>query len=121
MARTPDESMTPAELESLFIRLSRELQEVTDQLEEDEMTLNSDENTYEMHRARVLTGLARDGVRRNIAVMEAEVLIECREDYEALKASKLICESDRRKIAQLKYQIDIARSLAAAMRAAMVM
>lgn len=119
MARIPDESITPAELEALFIRLSREIEEVTDRLEADEQELSDAQSIYEIERARVLTGLARDGVRRNIAVLNAEVLLECQVSAEAVRACELLVESDKRKIAQVKYQIDIARSLAAAMRAAM--
>lgn len=119
MARRPEESLTPAELESLFIRLSREIEEVTDRLEQDEQELSDAQSIYEMERAKVLVGLARDGVRRNIAVLNAEVLIECKDSAEAVRACELLVESDKRKVAQVKYQIDIARSLAAAMRAAM--
>lgn len=114
-----DRILTPAEVEQMMVSLSTELESLTEQMENDEQDLYAKEGAFEISRARVLEALSRDGVRRNAATVDAMVLLECKREWEEMREAKRVCEADRRQIARVKYQIDVARSLNASVRSSM--
>jgi len=115
--------ITPAQVEQKLVQLSHEYDDAHDQLESAEMLYAEAKSTYEINiaKARMSIGQRALNAGRKVTVQEKEdeALIECHAEYTAHNASEAVVRAARANATRLRTQIDIARSVGTAVRAAL--
>ena len=115
--------ITPAQVEQKLVQLSREYDEAHKDLEEAEMGYASAKSLWEINSARARLGIAARALEngRKITVQERddEALVRCQDELVALNNSEAIVRAARANAQRLRTQIDIARSVGTAVRAAL--
>lgn len=115
--------ITPAQVEQKLVQLSREYDEAHAQLENAEMQYADAKSMYEIDiaRARMAIGQRALEAGRKVTVQEKEdeALIQCAYVYTAHNTAEALVRAARANATRLRTQIDIARSVGTAVRAAL--
>ena len=115
--------VTPAQVEQKLIQLAREYDEAHEQLVEAEMAYSSAKSLWEINSARARLGIVARALEngRKVTVQERddEALVRCQDELIALNTAEAIVRSARANAQRLRTQIDIARSVGTAVRAAL--
>ena len=115
--------VTPAEVEAKLISQSRELQEAHDKLEAAEISYGQSKPEWDLQSAKTrLAVRARaneSGRKMTVQEIDDEALIRCELEYIAFCSADAMVRVARANVSRIKVQIDIARSVGTAVRAAM--
>lgn len=115
--------VTPAQVEQKLRELSREYDAAHKQLEDAEIGYAAAKSEYEIAiaKARMAIGQRALEAGRKVTVQEKEdeALIQCADLYTAHNASEAVVRAARANATRLRTQIDIARSVGTAVRAAL--
>jgi len=115
--------VTPAEVEAKLISLSRELEEAHDKLAAAEEGYGDAKPTWDLQSAKTrLAVRARaneSGRKMTVQEIDDEALIRCELEYIAFCSADAMVRVARANVGRIKVQIDIARSVGTAVRAAM--
>lgn len=115
--------VTPAEVEAKLISLSRELEEAHEKLEAAEISYGETKPAWDLQSAKTrLAVRARaneSGKKMTVQEIDDEALIRCELEYIAFCSSDAMVRVARANVNRIKVQIDIARSVGTAVRAAM--
>lgn len=116
---------TPADVEAKLVSLSQEYDESHKELDAAEMEYATAKSLYEINSARARLHIRARALEagRKITVQEVddESTVECASELTRLNTSEAIVRSARANAQRLRTQIDIARSVGTAVRAAMDM
>lgn len=117
--------VTPADVETKLISLSKELDEAHEKLEAAETAYGEAKPEWDLQAAKTrLAVRARaneSGRKMTVQEIEDEALIRCEVAYVAFCAADAMVRVARANVGRIKVQIDIARSVGTAVRAAMDM
>jgi len=117
--------MTPAEVEMKLISLSKELEEAHTKLETAETEYGKTKPEWDLEVAKtrfsVRARANESGRKMTVQEIEDEALILCELQYVAFCAADAMVRVARANVNRIKVQIDIARSVGTAVRAAMEM
>lgn len=117
--------MTPAEVEMKLISLSRELEDAHGKLETAETDYGKAKPEWDLEVAKtrfsVRARANEAGRKMTVQEIEDEALILCELQYVAFCAADAMVRVARANVSRIKVQIDIARSVGTAVRAAMEM
>ena len=114
------EIVTPAAVERRLVTLSQELDAAHEQLVTAEHTYMSAKSAWEINSAKARMGIkhsaAEKGVKVTIAEVEDEALMRCQDELMAYNTSEAVVKAARGKMARVRTQIDIARSIGTSVR-----
>lgn len=115
--------VTPAEVEAKLISLSQQLDDAHDKLEQAELAYGNSKPDWDLGaaktRLKVRARAADSGRKMTVQEIDDEALIRCEAEYVAFCAADALVRVARANVNRLKVQIDIARSVGTAVRAAM--
>ena len=115
--------VTPADVEQKLISLSKELDEAHDQLEASEISYGQVKPEWDLQSAKtrlaVRAKAAESGRKMTVQEIDDEALIRCELEYVAFCGSDALVRVARANVNRIRVQIDIARSVGTAVRAAM--
>lgn len=115
--------ITPAQVEQKLVQLSREYDEAHEQLESAEMEYAQAKTAYELTiaRARLRIGqmALESGQKLTVQEKDDRALIQSAEQFTAANTSEAVVKAARANATRLRTQIDIARSVGTAVRAAL--
>lgn len=117
------EIVSPAAVERRLIALSKELDEATEALMDQERVYFVCKAALEVklaeRRYRTAQRMADKGVKATVQEKEDMALLECREEIMAAATAEGNVRAFRANVARVKTQIDVARSVGTSVRAAM--
>lgn len=117
--------ITPSDVENKLIALSKEYDEAHSQLEQAEIGYANAKSLWEINSARArLTIVSRaldSGRKITVQERDDEALLRCQEELMALNTADAVVKAARANATRLRTQIDIARSVGTAVRAALEM
>ena len=117
--------ITPSDVENKLIALSKEYDEAHVQLEQAEISYANAKSLWEINSARArLTIVSRaldSGRKITVQERDDEALLRCQEELMALNTADAVVKAARANATRLRTQIDIARSVGTAVRAALEM
>jgi hypothetical protein len=117
--------VTPADVENKLISLSKELDEAHAKLETAETDYGKTKPEWDLEVAKtrfsVRARANESGRKMTVQEIEDEALILCELQYVAFCAADAMVRVARSNVNRIKVQIDIARSVGTAVRAAMDM
>jgi len=115
--------VTPADVENKLISLSRELDEAHRQLETAEDDYGKAKPDWDLEVAKTRFSVRarsnESGRKMTVQEIEDEALILCELEYVAFCKADALVKVARANVNRIKVQIDIARSVGTAVRAAM--
>lgn len=117
--------VTPADVEAKLISLSKELDEAHDKLDQAETGYAIAKGTWDIDSAKMRLSVqakaGEAGKKVTIQAIEDEALVRCQDQYLAFLAADAMKQVARANSTRIRVQIDIARSVGTAVRAAMEM
>lgn len=117
--------VTPADVEAKLISLSKELDSAHDQLEQSEANYAVAKGSWDIDSAkmRLLVQAKANEAGRKVTVqaVEDEAIVACEAQYLSFLTADAMVRVARANSSRIKVQIDIARSVGTAVRAAMEM
>lgn len=115
--------ITPAQVEQKLVQLSREYDEAHEELENAEMEYARTKSDYELTiaRARLRIGqlALESGQKLTVQEKDDRALVQSAEAFTAHNIAEALVKSARANATRLRTQIDIARSVGTAVRAAL--
>lgn len=114
---------TPADVEQKLASLSGEYDEAHKDLEEAEREYANAESLWQINSARTrlrIRAVALEGGRKpTVQEVEDEATVSCADELTRLNAANAVVRAARANAARLRTQIDLARSMGTAVRAAL--
>lgn len=115
--------ITPAQVEQKLVQLSREYDEAHEQLEQAEMRYAEAKSAYEVNIARARMAIGQraleSGKKLTVQEKDDEALLMCADEYTSHNMAEALVRAARANATRLRTQIDIARSVGTAVRAAL--
>lgn len=117
--------VTPADVEAKLIALSKELDSAHTQLDQAEASYAVAKGSWDIESAKmrllVQAKASEAGRKVTVQAIEDEAMVACEAQYLAFLTSDAMVRVARANSSRIKVQIDIARSVGTAVRAAMEM
>lgn len=108
---------TPQNIEKRLFDLSKEIDEVQDALTDAEVNYIKLKGKFEIDMAK--TRLSLNGIKMTQAEREDRAITVNEDTYLQLNAAEVLVKALRQKMANVKTQVDIARSIGSSVRASM--
>jgi len=112
-----DLTFTPQQIENRLFELSKEIDSVQNELADAEGAYTTKKAAFEVAMAKSRLGLT--GIKMTQAEREDRALIANEDAYLVLNSVEVLVKALRQKMANLRVQVDIARSIGSSIKASM--
>lgn len=119
IAERKDQMITPEAIENRLAKLSKEIDEAHQFLDEAEHKYHKTKTEYEIEMAHSRMKLSTEKMR--VQDVQDCALIHCQDLYRSLNAAEATVKAARANATRIRTQVDIARSIGTSVRASLEM